>query len=228
MIQAASGSLFYLENYLDERAQESLMLRSYFTCYIFQSRPIPLPFHEMNYFVALQFHQMNRVFLVLVLFAVSCGSQTENQKDEAEPVPVYYPFSPRMDVDFEKGNKEYANTVLNIWRGYQSGNISGFVKYFADSLGLYLSDQLLQGKREDVLKIYQDKRARLAILQAHVEYWQPVLVKNKNEHWVLLWINQEGTDKNKKLDSWSMHQVWKFNEEGKIYSVQEFKSVWYY
>ena len=112
MIQAASGSLFYLENYLDERAQESLMLRSYFTCYIFQSRPIPLPFHEMNYFVALQFHQMNRVFLVLVLFAVSCGSQTENQKDEAEPVPVYYPFSPRMDVDFEKGIK---NMPIRSW-----------------------------------------------------------------------------------------------------------------
>ena len=171
---------------------------------------------------------MNKLLLLIVLFSFSCGNKSSSEKDEAKETEVYYPFSPRMDVDFEKGNKNYANIVLNIWRGYQSGNIKGYRKYFADSVNLFFHEKLLQGKTEDVLKLYQDRREKLATVQAHVEYWQPVYVKNKEEHWVLLWVNQEATDKNKKLDSWSMHQVWKFNAEGKIYMVQEFRSVWYW
>ena len=171
---------------------------------------------------------MNKFLVLFLLFTFSCGNKSGGENEEAKEVKVYYPFSPRMDVDFENGNKNYANIVLNIWRGYQSGNIKGYRKYFADSVSLFFHEKLIEGKTEDALKIYQERRDQLASMQAHVEYWQPVYVKNKNENWVLLWINQEATDRNKKLDSWSMHQVWKFNAQGKIYMLQEFRSAWYW
>ena len=89
---------------------------------------------------------MNKLLLLFLLFSFSCSNKNGNEKNDAKEVKLYYPFSPRMDVDFEKGNKNYANIVLNIWRGYQAGNIAGFRKYFADSLNLYFADKVIGAK----------------------------------------------------------------------------------
>jgi hypothetical protein len=163
------------------------------------------------------------VYLTLVLF-LSCSEK--KPAVPTKPAEVYYPFSPRKDVDFQNGNKKLANIVLNIWRGYTSGNVKGYRKYFADSLKLVFNDKVVAGQSDSVLNIYQQRRNKLSTLQAHIDYWQPVYEKEKNENWVLLWVTHEGTKPDKKLDSYSLHQVWKFDGSGKIFLMQEYRSSW--
>jgi hypothetical protein len=167
---------------------------------------------------------MQKFLYILLLFVLSCGRKPSGT--ETKPAEVYYPFAPRKDVDFEKGDKNFANIVLNIWRGYSSGNVKGYRKYFADSLKLVFNDKVITGRSDSVLNIYQDRRNKLSTLQAHIDYWQPVFEKEKQEDWVLLWVTHEGTKPDKKMDSYSIHQVWKFNQEGKIFLMQEYRSSW--
>jgi hypothetical protein len=165
-----------------------------------------------------------KIIILLVIFFSSCGEKTENTT--APEKKVYYPFAPRLDVDFEKGNKEYSGIVLNIWRGWSSGDLNNYKKYFADSVQINFYDEKFSGNAATAVAAIQKRRNKLSALQAHIDYWQPVYLKEKNEHWVLLWIVHEGTLHNKKLDSWSFHQVWKFNTGGKIYGMQEYRGIW--
>ena len=163
--------------------------------------------------------------LLLLLFSFpSCKEKTK--KAEPKTPEVYYPFSSRLDLDFLEGNKQYSNIVLNIWRGYSSGNLLSYREHFADSIKLVLHDETISGGTDSILKVLQLRRDQLSTVQAHIDFWQPVYEREKNEHWVLLWVSHEGTRHDKKLDSYSLHQIWKFNDEGKIFFMNEFRSGW--
>jgi hypothetical protein len=167
---------------------------------------------------------MNKVFVFCLLIFFSCSGKKSNPIDIQKAPAFYYPYSPRFDIDFEMGDNKHVNIILNFWRGYSSGDIKAYRKYFSDSLTLVFSDKTVNGKTEDVLKIYQERRNTLSTIQAHIDFWQAVFNKEKNESWVLLWITQEGTNHQKQQRSNSIHQVWKFDGGGKVYEMQEFTS----
>ncbi|MES2883111.1 MAG: hypothetical protein V4676_13255, partial [Bacteroidota bacterium] len=75
---------------------------------------------------------------------------------------------------------------------------------------------------------WQQQRKKITTTQCHVDFWQPVFIKNLNQQWVLIWGKHEGTIAGSNRDSWSVHQVWKFNAAGKIFFMQEYKSRFYW
>jgi hypothetical protein len=164
------------------------------------------------------------LFFVVVLTA-SCSSK-KTEADQPKKEKVYYPYAPRLDVDFSGGDDTKAKIVLNIWRSIAGGDLSTSATYFADSLTMVFPGKRISGGKDSILQIFQTQRAGLSTLQPHIDYWKPVFNKEKNEDWVLIWLNQEGTKPDKTLDSYAVHQVWKFDVAGKIYQVMEYRSQW--
>ncbi len=170
------------------------------------------------------------IFPVVFSFFVSCGSkdpeilQTQNQPEKTKE--VYYPFPARFDIDFENGNKELSNNVLHIWKGLISGNLDAYSKYFNDTIYFALNDRRMYGARDSILNEYLERRKKLDVVQVHVDFWQPVYNIEKRQDWVLVWVSHMGTKPDKTQDAFTIHQVWKFNKENKIFEMQEYKSLW--
>jgi hypothetical protein len=162
-------------------------------------------------------------------FLSSCGdnsSTTGTPGRNEETQNVYYPYSPRMDIDATAGNNQKAAKVLSAWQGYIAGNIRNYKNIFADEISMIFPDTKISGSRDSILELFQKRIQHLSTLQPHFNFWHPVYEAEKNEDWVLLWLNEEGTLHNKQINSQSVHQIWKFNTDDKIYELQEFRSGW--
>lgn len=172
-------------------------------------------------------------FLILLIFSsliVSCDSKdpailnVNNQQEKEKE--VYYPFPARFDIDFEKGNKQLSNNVLHIWKGLVSGNMNAYSKYFNDTIYFALNDRRMYGAKDSILNEYLERRKKLDVVQVHIDFWHPVYNKEKDEDWVLIWVSHMGTKPDKTQDAFTIHQVWKFNKQNKIFEMQEYKSLW--
>jgi hypothetical protein len=174
---------------------------------------------------------MIRVCVIVCLFCLACKNKVGLKVKHAtwgESPTAYYPFSPREDINFKKGNTQLSEIVLNVWKGYEAGNVKSLGTYFADSAIMVFHDRQLSGKTDTVLQQYQRMRDKYMAVQCHIDYWQPVFDENRKEYWVLLWAKTEGTLQNRKIDSWSVQQVWKFNQQNKIYFMQQFDSQFWW
>ncbi len=163
----------------------------------------------------------------MICLAMVCCKQKEKAAT-TKASPQYYIYAPRHDADFANGNPAFAATVLQVWKGYESGGFSSYKKYFADSVQMVFADEQIIGTATTVLNAWQKQREKITTTQCHVDFWKPVYIKNLNQQWVLIWGKHEGTTAGNNRDSWSVHQVWKFNAEGKIFFMQEYKSRFYW
>lgn len=160
----------------------------------------------------------------LILFILTGCSSPPKERSATSVKPQYFVYAPNYSVDFTNQRPDYAAMVLKIWKGYESGSFAPYTDYFADTVQFMFEDQLLIGKKQALLKQLNDRRRHISTIQCHIGFWHSAFVKEKNEHWVLLWASQEGTTGETSRDSWNFHQVWRFNQEGKIYQMQEYKS----
>jgi hypothetical protein len=167
------------------------------------------------------------LFLSSSIIITSCfntGNTGDSRNLAAEN--VYYPYATRYDVDASAGNNKKTAKVLSIWQGYVAGNILNYRDLFADDLSMVFVEKRISGSRDSILELYQKRSQHISTLQPHFNFWHPVHEAEKNEDWVLLWLNEEATHHNKQLSSESVHQVWKFNSDDRIYEMQEFRSGW--
>jgi hypothetical protein len=169
------------------------------------------------------------MFFATIIYFSSCGNTSSTGSSHpATPSSekVYYPYAPRFDVDGSGGNDKKTAKVLSIWQGYAGGNILNYRNLFADELSLIFHDIKITGSRDSILELYQKRSQHISTLQTHFNFWHPVHEAEKNEDWVLVWLNEEATLHTGQLSSESIHQVWKFNGDDRIYEMQEFRSVW--
>jgi hypothetical protein len=166
---------------------------------------------------------------IFSFFLCCCGNNSSNintQGKDLQTQNVYYPFAPRLDIDASSGNPKNSANVLSIWQGYVAGNILNYKNLFADQVSMTFPDKKLAGSRDSILELYQKRTEGISTLQPHFNFWHPVYEAEKNEDWVLVWLNEESTLHNKQVNSQSVHQIWKFNADNKIFELQEFRSGW--
>jgi hypothetical protein len=168
---------------------------------------------------------MYRCTFIACLLILACNNQPAATKNtSATNKKQYYPYSPLYQTDFTKGDEAKANTVLNIWKGYESGNFSSYLAHFAEDVTMVFENDRFTDKKDIAVEKLRVRRKHITTTQIHVEYWQPVFMPRLQEHWVFIWGRFEGTIRRNDLESWNIHQVWKFNKDGKIYFMQEYKS----
>lgn len=164
-------------------------------------------------------------FLFLISILLSCKDrQPRMEKGKERPENVYYPFAPIYSNNFEKGDPQNAEKVLQVWRQYETGRVSHTAKLFADSIRLILPDKILLGKKDSILKLYEGKRNGYSNMQSFVYSWMPVHVKDKNEDMVFVWGLYDGTKLNGDRDYAMVHEIWRFDNNGKIKELEQFRT----
>ena len=137
---------------------------------------------------------------------------------------IQYPYTATYADQFSVGNSQHAQTVLNVWKSWDSGNMSQSKDAFADSVTMVFADgSTLKGNPDSIINASQQYRNNYDTISTNLEAVVPLKVDEKNETWVSVW-GVETTTKNGKKDSMKLHETWRLNNAGKIYHVQQYSA----
>src|SRR5215208_2659724 len=142
----------------------------------------------------------NRMEKKIVFFAASiiiagCGGKIAEQSKSKQDTVLYYPYDAIYSAGFEPGKSIYLKEVLEIWRQYETGNLSDKSGSFADTIRIILPDAILYGQKDSVLSLFKKRRSIYSDVQSYVDAWMPVKAKETNEDLVFIWGRQDCTGK---------------------------------
>ena len=134
-----------------------------------------------------------------------------------------YAYTAGYSSKFEIGDAKNAQTIMNLWKVWEDGDLSKGKDLFADSVDLHLADgSHMQGSRDSVLAQSQRFRSSMTSAKNKVDAFVPLKSTDKNESWVAVWGMETDTWKNGKTDSTSLHEVWRINKDGKADLLYQF------
>ena len=182
---------------------------------------------------------MKKLFFFIALGSImACDNEADNNNnnqmgaigpgpssaDSVKTDSVNYPYTASYANQFSVGNSQHAQTVLNVWKSWDSGNMSQSKDAFADSVTMVFADgSTLKGNRDSIINASQQYRDNYDTISSNLEAVVPLSVDEKNETWVSVW-GTETTTKNGKKDSMKLHETWRLNNAGKIYHVQQYSA----
>ena len=167
------------------------------------------------------------MIFVLFIFTLSCTNKSENINDvpkDSSGKSVYFPYTTRYSNGFDPGRPEYLRTVLDIWKEFETGDVTKTANSFEDNISITFPDQELNGPKDVVLAEFKKRRSVYSVIQNHFDSWMPAKAKDHDDEWVFIWGWQERTGKDGKLSVAVIHEIWRFNKEGKINFMKQYIS----
>ena len=161
---------------------------------------------------------------ILFLF-VSCKNQSAyTEIPDLVQDSIYYPYSPSYTGGYRLGNNKKLKIVADIWKEFENGDIRKTADDFADEINYVTPTLVIRGKKDSVLTEVKKIRDSYKSLQTFVYSWMPVKSSEQNEDWVFIWGKQVITDKEDKMQILEIHEIWQFNDDGKIKYVQQYNT----
>jgi len=132
----------------------------------------------------------------------------------AQDITYAYPIS--YSSNFGMDDPKNCQTVLNIWKAWEIGDLSKFKDYYADSIELHFWDgSMVHTTRDSAIAAAQTFRNLLTAVRCSVVAVTAIKSKDKDENWALFWGTETLTFKNGKTDSAFLQETWRFNKDGK-------------
>ena len=183
---------------------------------------------------------MTKIFMAIIAIAlVSCSTaEKETPKEEATAgtsvtetspsvatVTSLSGYKPDYSASFAIGDVKNAETVLALYKSWDSGNLDPLKGSFSDSVEFYGSDgNIVTGRRDSALAQMQAFRNNFSEVKNTVHAVFPVKSVDKNENFVCIWSTEYFTDKKGKKDSIQLQETWRFDKDGKVNWVLQYSS----
>ena len=123
---------------------------------------------------------------------------------------------------FAIANSSYSDKVLMLWKDYENNTLDKHVDLISDTVTMILQQgAVVKGKAEN-LKGVKEYRGSITNYKVTVEAWMSVKSLDKGENIVLVWGDENFTDKDGKAVHQRVHEVWVFNSAGKISLMMQY------
>ena len=172
---------------------------------------------------------MKKLMFVFIASLVIVACRTADDKTagndstkSASNESVTYVSPIAYSSDFEMGNSKQAQTVVSLWKDFDENNLKNGIASFADSIRMDFPGMTMAGTRDSVMATTQGYRDGFTKISSTVDVVLPLRSKDKNEDWVGIWGMETKTDKAGKTDSIRIHEIWRFNKDGKIDYMAQF------
>jgi len=172
------------------------------------------------------------LFCCLVIVLAACNSnppaQTESMKSGTDSMAmmIHSPYPVSYSSQFAIDSPKYAETVLQLWKDYDNGNLSAHKDLLADTLEFHFSDGgVMKGGRDSMIAIVQRARDSFGKVVDRVDAVMAVKSTDKGEHWALIWGIETDTDKKGKVDSVNLQETWRLNKDGKADLVFQYRQL---
>lgn len=164
---------------------------------------------------------MKRIFVaVFALSFMACNNEkaAETTAEAKANVPAnMHGFTPGYSASFVMDDAANSETILALWKDWNTGDLSPSRVHFADSLSLFLADgTTMVGLTDTLLKNMQGYRSSFKSMVASVDAIFATKSTDRNEDWVTIWGNEIMTHADGKVDTVSLQETWRFNKDGKI------------
>ena len=179
---------------------------------------------------------MNKFYFVLITSSlIACNAGEDKAKVESmaatadsskkETVAVTYPYNIDYSSSFEIGDAAQARMLLELWKDWDNNTLAMSGSKFADSVNLNFADGTnISGPKDSVIAISQRYRDMFSKVESSVSAVIPLKSTDKNENWVTVWGKEVYTDKKGKTDSSFLQETWRFNKEGKVDLLYQYRA----
>src|SRR6476469_6988346 len=181
---------------------------------------------------------MKRIVLLAgVALFIACNSGNKEEVASVAPPKdssatstadenISYPYTAGYSSKFAIGDAKNAQKILSLWKDWDNGDLSKGKDIFADTVSFYFWDGTsMHSSRDSATASAQKFRDTYASVSSRVDAFVPLKSTDKNEDWVAIWGMETHTDKKGKVDSISLHEVWRLNKDGKADLVYQFAAM---
>jgi ketosteroid isomerase-like protein len=123
---------------------------------------------------------------------------------------------------FAMADPSYSDKILSVWKDYENNTLDKHLGLFADTVTMMFAQGTpVKGKAENLAsaKAY---RASITNYKVSIDAWMSVKSLDRNENAVLVWGDEDFTDKDGKHIQQRLHEVWIFNKDGKISLMMQY------
>jgi len=148
---------------------------------------------------------------IIAITLISCGTSEKKEapKEEVAPVTTTTEAAPAVatvtnmsgykadySASFSIGDVKNAETVLALYKSWDSGDLDPMKDSFSDSVEFYASDgNIVAGRRDSAFAAMKALRNKYSEVKNAVHAVFPVKSADKNENFVCIWATEYFTDK---------------------------------
>jgi hypothetical protein len=175
---------------------------------------------------------MKQFFLVAFVALLSaCNNSTDTAKVESMKTgsdstmrDINSPYAIGYSSKFVMDDPKNAETVLSLWKAWDSGDLSAAKDIFADSVEIHFSNgSMMHSVRDSVVNAAQNARNTITSSVSSVDAIMAVKSTDRNENWALIWGKEIDTDKKGKVDSFYLQETWRFDSSGKANFMLQYR-----
>jgi hypothetical protein len=152
------------------------------------------------------------------------GTQVKAKESMGTP-NIEFPYVANYSSRFEISDPKYSKTVLDVWKAYEMNNLDNISNYLADNISMILSDGTVINGKENFLTGIKAYRGSMTNVKLSIDAWMTTRSTDKDEHWVCVWGDEEQTMTDGKSQTISLHEIWRFNSDGKIDFLRQYSST---
>lgn len=150
----------------------------------------------------------------------SGDSTSTTTSTSTEKVTYAYPIM--YSSQFEMGDAKKAETIVNLWKEFDNNTLNSTKSLFADSVIMMFPGMTMNTTKDSMFAMTQGYRDGFATVTSSIDAVFATRSTDKNEDWVCIWGRESKTDKKGKTDSARLHEIWRFNKDGKIDYMAQF------
>jgi hypothetical protein len=132
------------------------------------------------------------------------------------------PYTASYSSQFTIGNAAYARQVLNLWKDYDNNMLDRSAAMFADTVSFVGDDGMSIRGKDSVMNAIKQLRSQFTTVKSSVDAYMPLRSTDRNEDWVAIWGREEDTNASGTTTTMIIHEIWRFNRDGKIDFVRQF------
>lgn len=127
-----------------------------------------------------------------------------------------FPYQAEYSSKFQLGDPAHAKLILDMWKDWDDNQLDRHADAIADTIVMQTpSGELIKGK-DAFLSTGKQMRSMISSTKSGIEVWLPLKSIDRNENWVAIWGHEDDTDKDGKVTSQMLHEIWRINRDGKI------------
>jgi len=158
------------------------------------------------------------VFLMGLTGVIAQGPK-KPKKNSVKPVMAY---EAEYSSRFSLADDTYTAIVLDLWKDYEENNFVRNVDHFADDIVAELySGEVVTGK-ENLLKGAKVARNGVTDFSTKMISYISLRSDDKDENWVAVWGEDSYKDKDGKSVTNAIHEIMRFNKDGKIDFMKQY------
>lgn len=134
-----------------------------------------------------------------------------------------YPYKANYSSNFKIGNPAQAKMILELWKDWDD-NAFDRHDYMADTVVMFFPDGSMIKGKDSSLTGAMRYRGSMSSATSTLDAWIPLKSVDRNQNWVAVWGSETDTWPDGKTETREIHEIWRFNKDGKVDFMKQFGS----